>query len=204
MRCLLPFTPCPLRKKGLTLMELLVVISIIAVLAGLVFVAMGPVRARARLVKCMSNLKNINIAYQMYRQDYDGVDPSFGQYLHCYDIALIPDCVLASELIRYGCAKENLFCPNAHLISPNLTISYSACYVPIADNFVEILKRSGQNSPSVSFPQIIAKRADKLPLFACGEHHELWVYPFFVGPVLRLNGQIEVVRSTEDVNPWEF
>lgn len=200
----LTFASKPFRRKGLTLMELLIVIGIIAVLAGLIFVAMGPVRARARLVKCISNLKNINVAYQLYRQDYDGIDPSPGQHLHCYDVALIPFCVIDSELIRYGCAKENLFCPNFYSPSPNLIMSYAICYVNIADNFVEILRKSGQNLPSVTFPQVIAKQGDKLPLFACGEHPELWVYPFFMGPVLRLNGQVELVHSTEDINPWEL
>ncbi|MCS7278310.1 MAG: type II secretion system GspH family protein [Aquificaceae bacterium] len=187
------------------MVELLVVIGIIAVLAGLVFVAMGPVRARARLVKCMSNLKNINVAYQMYRQDYDGIDPSPGQYLHCYDVALIPCCILNSELIRYGCARENLYCPNIpHEPPPNLITSYTVCYGSIADLARESLIKSGQNFPLVTFPQVISKRGDRLPLFCCDDHFELWQYPFHVDPVLRLNGQVEIVRFTEDVYPWEL
>ena len=199
----LTFASKPFRRKGLTLMELLIVIGIIAVLAGLIFVAMGPVRSRARLVKCISNLKNINIAFQMYRQDHDAIDPSPGQHLHCYDVGLIPLCTFDQELmIRYGCAKENLFCPNRPF-SPQLVMSYAFWYIDIADNFVEYSRRSGQWVPPVTFPQVIAKRGDNLPVFGCDEHFELWVYPFHVGPVLRLSGQVEVIRFTEDEYPWE-
>jgi len=205
MRDKLSLTSKLSRRKGLTLMELLIVIGIIAVLAGLIFVAMGPARARARLVKCISNLKNINIAFQMYRQDHDGIDPSPGQYLHCYDVALVPWCILNTELIRYGCAKENLYCPNiSSPPPPNLVASYTICYGAIADLARESLIKNGQNVPPVTFPQVISKRGDMLPLFACEDHFELWQHPFHVDPVLRLNGQVEIVRFTEDVNPWEL
>ena len=199
----LTFASNPFRQKGLTLIELLVVIGIIAVLAGLLFVVTGPVRARARLHKCISNLKNINIAFQMYRQDHDGIDPSPGQYLHCYDVALIPMCRLRSELVKYGCAEENLFCPNVPYEPPPILTSYITCYALIADIAYEALLKNGQWVPPVTFPQVISKRGDMLPLFSCDDHFELWQYPFHVNPVLRLNGQVEVVWITEDTLPWE-
>lgn len=205
MSCTLTFSLCLLRRKGLTLMELLVVIGIIAVLTGLLFVVTGPARARARLYKCASNLKNIGIAFQMYRQDYDGVDPSPGQYLHCYDVALIPACRLRTELVKYGCAEENLFCPNVDFDpSPYVLASYIICYINIADRVYDYLRESGQKVPPVNFPQVISKRGDMLPLFTCDDHFELWQYPFHVGLVLRLNGQVEVIRFTEDIDVWEL
>ncbi len=201
----LTFVLNPFRQKGLTLIELLVVIGIIAVLAGLLFVVTGPVRARVQIYKCASNLKNISFAFQMYRQDYDGVDPSSGQYLHCYDVALIPACRLRTELVRYGCAEENLFCPNvAFDPSPYVLASYVICYLTIADRVYDYFRESGQKVPPVTFSQVISKRGDMLPLFACDEHFELWQYPFHVGLVLRLNGQVEVIRFTEDIHPWEL
>lgn len=57
------------RSAGLTLVELLAVIAIIGVLASLLFVGVGRMTARAREVKCVSNLRHVYIAFQLYGQD---------------------------------------------------------------------------------------------------------------------------------------
>ncbi|WP_456339643.1 prepilin-type N-terminal cleavage/methylation domain-containing protein [Fervidibacter sacchari] len=46
-----------LRRKGLTLMELLIVVAIIAALAALLFTVFQSVRERAYIASCTSNLK---------------------------------------------------------------------------------------------------------------------------------------------------
>ena len=46
-------------KKAFTLVELLIVIAIIAILAGVLFVSMGSGTEKARTAKCMSNLRNL-------------------------------------------------------------------------------------------------------------------------------------------------
>ncbi len=58
-------------KCGFTLIELLVVIAIIAILAAILFPVFGKVRAKAHEVQCLSNLKQIGLAFQMYGSDYD-------------------------------------------------------------------------------------------------------------------------------------
>ncbi len=59
------------RRKGFTLIELLVVIAIIAILAAMLFPVFARARESARKIQCMSNVKNIAIAVQMYLTDYD-------------------------------------------------------------------------------------------------------------------------------------
>src|SRR3990172_4693921 len=63
------------RRSGFTLIELLVVIAIIAILAAMLFPVFARARESARKVQCLSNVKNIAIAYQMYLADYDRMPP---------------------------------------------------------------------------------------------------------------------------------
>jgi len=56
-------------KKGFTLVELLVVISIIALLLAIIVPALGSVRKQAKSVICSSNLSQLGLGFDMYLSD---------------------------------------------------------------------------------------------------------------------------------------
>jgi prepilin-type N-terminal cleavage/methylation domain-containing protein/prepilin-type processing-associated H-X9-DG protein len=64
-------------KRGFTLIELLVVIAIIAILAAILFPVFARARENARRASCMSNLKQINLGWLQYTQDYDEKLPHY-------------------------------------------------------------------------------------------------------------------------------
>ena len=59
------------KKRGFTLIELLVVIAIIAILAAILFPVFQKVRENARRISCLSNCKQLGLAYTQYNQDFD-------------------------------------------------------------------------------------------------------------------------------------
>ena len=62
-------------RGGFTLVELLVTISIIAVLLGLLFPALGLVQETAKRTACRANLRSIGLGFQVYMNENEGLLP---------------------------------------------------------------------------------------------------------------------------------
>jgi prepilin-type N-terminal cleavage/methylation domain-containing protein/prepilin-type processing-associated H-X9-DG protein len=97
-------------RRGFTLIELLVVIAIIAILAAILFPVFAKAREKARQSSCLSNQKQIALAFLSYVQDYDEVFP----YLYYYPMAAgTYNCYYWVNALTPYCKNTQLFkCPS--------------------------------------------------------------------------------------------
>lgn len=68
----------PGTTNGFTLLELMVVIAVIAIIAGLLMSAVSSARNRAKRTVCLNNLKQVNLGLRMYCDDANDKSPDTG------------------------------------------------------------------------------------------------------------------------------
>jgi len=61
--------------RGFTVIGLTAVVAIITVLTSLLCAALNQTKNKALRISCLDNLKQLNLAWQMYSEDYDGALP---------------------------------------------------------------------------------------------------------------------------------
>lgn len=118
------------QKNAFTLVELLVVVAIISVLAGLLLPALRSAQAAANTIRCQSNFRNIGMMVTQYGDDYNGLIPgsrdttfgfySYWQFLAEYDI----NAGKLTTKYNSGCL---LHCPNT-FDTPGRTVAWAQDY----------------------------------------------------------------------------
>jgi prepilin-type N-terminal cleavage/methylation domain-containing protein/prepilin-type processing-associated H-X9-DG protein len=63
------------RRAAFTLVEAMVVIAIIGIIAALLLPALSRARARGMAIVCLNNTRQLNLGWQLYVEDHDGMLP---------------------------------------------------------------------------------------------------------------------------------
>jgi prepilin-type N-terminal cleavage/methylation domain-containing protein len=103
-------------KNGFTLVELLIVVSIIAVLASLFLPALIGAKERARRAACLNNERQFVLAALLYANDNNHRLPVPGTDNYNPDDThtAILSSNSATNLLRYVSTLKSLDCPNLH------------------------------------------------------------------------------------------
>lgn len=95
------------RRQAFTLTELLVVISILALLAGLLMPVIGRVRGASKRSACTSNLRQVGVALRLYLDQSSNLFPS------CCTLPSNPLGLpsITATLAPYGATPQLFRCP---------------------------------------------------------------------------------------------
>jgi prepilin-type N-terminal cleavage/methylation domain-containing protein/prepilin-type processing-associated H-X9-DG protein len=114
------------RRRGFTLIELLVVIAIIGILAAMVFPVFARARESARKAVCLSNVKNIALAIQMYLADNNDTLPPGEHNQEVWDYFQTgPGGGMADEGVEPGGCNELPWTANPYLEWPVVLDEYT-------------------------------------------------------------------------------
>lgn len=99
------------RRRGFTVVELLVVLAVIVILISLLLPAVNKAREQARRTWCMSNIRQLTAAYLGYCADNDQQLPGNTRYGDWVLVGTGPDAILGGKLYPYLKSDRVYRCP---------------------------------------------------------------------------------------------
>jgi prepilin-type N-terminal cleavage/methylation domain-containing protein len=125
------------KSRGFTIIELLVVISVILILAAIITPAVHKAKAKAKRVQCLANIRQVGQAALMYAQDYQERLPRAANRGAWYALRGIDDTKYLKYEVR-KCANE----PGSG--APASSANCFAVYIPTpTDSYVQDCPTTG-------------------------------------------------------------
>lgn len=103
------------KQRGMTFIEILILVALLSIMLYLVFPAVMTVRAKGRKAQCMSNLRQVSVAMELYSHSYEGRLPPWLNRRHdAFGKTTAWDNpeLLYQALRRGVCDSAVVYCPN--------------------------------------------------------------------------------------------
>lgn len=133
-------------RRAFTLIELLVVVAIISLLAAILFPVFSRARENARRTRCLSNLRQMGLAYLQYSQDYDERSVPWATSTATDTNGLYLGLAFHWDLLiqPYGLTRQIYTCPSITKSGSNsLTFAYT---------YNRMVGAAGRTLSSISLP----------------------------------------------------
>ena len=98
-------------KKHFTLVEMLVVVAIIAILAGMLLPALNKARSKARFISCKSNVRQITLALIQYAGDNSDYLPMRINAVGALTVGFLDSYLGFKSINRPKAMNTIMFCP---------------------------------------------------------------------------------------------
>ena len=149
------------RRRAFTLVELLVVIGIIATLIAILLPALNRAREQARRIRCMSNMRQLTVAWTMYANDAKGFlcgadtppigNPKEWRWVTQQNNTDTRESIEAGVLYRYLNTLDVYNCPNTSYIRTYSMNSWLNGEGPGGPNGKLALRMSDVKRPTSTF-----------------------------------------------------